>query len=286
MKYEHTTELSSISATPFADDLLAIPYDQAANWYFTPNKGQSRPLRLFCFPYACGSAQIFRGWADHVPDYVELAAIQLPGRGSRLAEKPFADMSLAADIISAQIAETKPLNYAIFGHSMGALLAYEVTRRLETQYARAPLGLIVAGYKAPTVLRLGAKLHQGSDAEFIAKIRQLGATPEPILDDPEMMELLLPTFRADFAMAENYPFGTIMPPLLTPVIAFAGDMDSEASIQEVAAWRDTTQEVFELQIMQGGHFFIRDMEAEFLGALSKVLVRLADGHLHTRETHP
>lgn len=246
-----------------------------SDWFFVP-KPLARPLtRLFCFPYACGSVQIFRSWISALPEFVELVAMQLPGRGSRLTEACFVQIGPAADQAADAIAQLGEPNVMLFGHSMGALLAYEVTRRLEERYALIPQCLLVSGYKSPTTMRTGHKYHLCDDTEFIAKIRELGATPDAILNDPEAMEFLLPAFRSDFAMAENYPFGPVKQHLRTEIIAFAGDQDSEASLDQVAAWRETTTAPFEMRAFAGGHFFIHDNEPEFLAALSQEIKKKA-----------
>lgn len=228
-------------------------------------------LRLFCFPYAGGGASIFRTWSFDLPEVVQVCPVQLPGREERLSEEPFSRWQelvwVLADVLNPHLDD---LPFIFFGHSMGALISFEVARRLRRRGYPQPVRLYVSGWRAPHLPDPDPPVHRLPDIEFVEELRRLEGTPELVLEHEEMMKLLLPTLRADFAMCETYSY-LPEPPLACPIVAIGGTEDNEVSRDELEAWREQTGQNFSLWILPGGHFFIHDARKQLLAMLREDL---------------
>jgi pyochelin biosynthetic protein PchC len=216
-------------------------------------------LRLICFPHAGGSAGVFRRWPEELPEGVELVAVQYPGRQDRFQEPCVDDMTSLADRIADVVSSVADRPIALFGHSMGAAAAYEVTRRLESGRQVWPAHLFVSGSVPPLGPRHRRNLHLRDDDGMLEGLRELGGMEEDVLADPDLLRLVLPCVRADLRLIETYrPART--PPLATPVTAYAGIADAHVPQEEVAAWSDFTSTEFNMRIFPGGHFYLVDQE--------------------------
>jgi medium-chain acyl-[acyl-carrier-protein] hydrolase len=207
-------------------------------------------------PYAGGSSAVYRQWPDLLPDDVELLAVQLPGRGGRFREELATDLvalvrNLAEDVVSFT---DKP--YVVFGHSMGALLAFELCRRLRSLGAAPPLGLVVAGSLGPR-RRAAARTttHTLPDDELIALLRRWRASPPEVLANAEYMRLALPMLRSDFRICETYRYED-EPPLEVPLIVLGGTDDRLAVPVHLDEWRLETTGPVTVELVAGGHFFV------------------------------
>lgn len=231
-------------------------------WIFCPKPNPSARLRLFCVPYAGRGASIFRDWPDLLGDSIEMCALQLPGRESRLRERPFHRMAEAVAEAAKVLGPYLDLPYALFGHSMGAVVCFELSRLLRNQRGSTPLHLFVSARRAPQIPDRRCLLSSMSDTDFIAEIcrRYNGISPE-ILNDRELMELLLPTLRADVEMLDTYDYRPA-PPLDCPIAAFGGQNDRETLPEEMAVWKEQTSVRFETYILPGDHFFLQTATAE------------------------
>ena len=212
-------------------------------------------FRLFCFPSAGANAASYLPWSAAVSPHIEVFALQLPGRGERFREPPTAVMS---EILEALAQATRPLcdrPFVFFGHSLGALIAFELTRALRRESERLPLHLFVAARRAPQTPQVDPPVHQLPDQDFLSELRRLGGMAPEILAEQDFMELLMPSLRADFAIHETYSY-TPQPPLACPITACGGSNDPEVSPEDLAAWREQTASQFELHIFPGGHFFV------------------------------
>jgi surfactin synthase thioesterase subunit len=186
------------------------------------------------------------------PD-IEVLAIQYPGRQDRYSEPVWEDLHALADRIAAELAGQVNRPTALFGHSMGAVVAFEVARRLQQQDI-VPLGLIVSGRRAPSRQRPD-RVHLGGDAALIDEVRRLTGTGTAVLADPTLLRLILPALRGDYRAVETYRHRP-GPPLTCPVVALAGDADPLADLDEIAAWAAHTEAAFRMRVFPGGHFFL------------------------------
>ncbi len=239
-------------------------------WVIRPLSNPQASSRLFCFPYAGAGASIFHNWAKKLPREMELCAIQLPGRESRIRETP---LNRLKDVVTILVPLLKPYldrPFAFFGHSMGALLSFELARELRRQNYPLPFHLFVSGRNAPQLLDLQPPIHRLPDPQFIEKIKEFNGTPDSVWQDTKLMEQFLPVLRADFAILETYFYGNEAP-LDCPITAFGGLEDGQVSETKLGAWNKQTKAEFNLQMFPGDHFFLHSREQELLQALSTQL---------------
>ncbi|MCX4849529.1 thioesterase II family protein [Streptomyces sp. NBC_00893] len=222
-------------------------------------------IRLVCFPHAGGAAGTFRAWAVDAPADVEVYAVQYAGRGDRFHEEAAGSMDalvgpIATDLLRAQFGAA-PENVVLFGHSMGAVAAYETARLLAAR-GQAPAALIVSGHPAPALAR-GDTVHRGTDAELLADLRRLGGAAAELLDDEDLMEVMLPTIRLDYQAIETYRRRP-GPRLSMPVTALYGDRDDEVLAHEADGWREETEGDCTAVVFPGAHFFLEEQSASVL----------------------
>ncbi|MBQ7607248.1 MAG: thioesterase [Desulfovibrionaceae bacterium] len=238
-------------------------FSSSSNWLF--GKADTGKPTLFCLPYAGGGASVYRNWNTHLSPLTGVVAIQLPGREERINEARYYSIVDLVDAIFEAEAEDGPWftkKSVLFGHSMGAKIAFEIAQRLEAE-GRPPALLLVSGSRPPA---MPSKRHicDLDDADFDDELRHLAGTPEAILQEKELMCLLRPLLRADFAMDENYISSAT---LNIPIVAYAGDADDEVSEPDLSAWAKQTHSSFSSNIVPGDHFFLKKHEADFLSRL-------------------
>lgn len=230
-------------------------------------------VRLFCFPYAGGGVSVYRQW-DCLPDTVDIWGVQLPGREERTLERPFARMTEVIDTICARLPDELDGPYAFFGHSMGAIVSWEVARELVRRGLPAPVWLFVSGCRPPHMPDETC-FWLLSDDELIDEIRKMDGTPRAVLENRDLMQLLLPTIRADFAVLENRQFQA-PEPVDVPITVFGGAEDARVRPEHLAGWRELTRAECETHVFAGGHLFLREerdailsiMEARIAAALT------------------
>ncbi len=244
-----------------------------ASWFVNYRPRPRARLRLFCFPYAGGGASIFRAWPNNSPLDLEVCPVQLPGRENRLLEPPFSRLSALIDSLTKVLLPYLDLPFAIFGHSMGALISFELTRELRRQHGLNPAMLFVSAHRAPQVPDAKAPIHHLPETTFLEKLRRLGGASETALENAELMRLMLPTLRADFALCENYHY-TSEDPIRCPISAFGGLQDREVSERDLAAWRYQTQSAFMLRMFPGGHLFLNLVPRSIVRAITDDLSEL------------
>lgn len=227
-------------------------------------------VNLFCLPHAGGCASAYFPWSRALPPFVNLWAVQLPGREGRIAEPAVT----SAGRLSAQIVEAMmPLlgePFALFGHSLGALLAFEIARTLSDRRLPTPVTLFLSGCGVPKPRRAAHPIHLLPDDDFLAEVRRFGGTPPEVLADAEMMSLVLPRLRADIELYESYSFSG-GPPLAVPISVFGGLDDEEARRDELAGWARLTTGHFRLQLFPGDHFYLNSQRAALLRAIGGAL---------------
>lgn len=218
-------------------------------------------VRLVCFPHAGGSAVVFHPWAAAFHPDVEILAVQYPGRQDRLAEPRLEDLpELAKQVLPPLRAAVGDSRYALFGHSMGATLAFEVARRLEAESDAGPELLVASARRAPSRHR-AVLVHQLGDADLTTHIAELSATNSRLMEDPRARAMILPTVRSDLRAIETYrcPPGLA---LRTPILTIIGDNDRWTTLEEAEAWARHTRGGFELRVLPGGHFYLDEQEAQ------------------------
>ena len=213
------------------------------------------PMRLFCFPPAGGFGSLINKWEAHLPAGIQLVPVCLPGQGKRYRERPIASLSPLIDSLLRWIQPQLPSEYAFFGHSMGGLVCLELARNLIARGVHGPSGLFVSGCEAPDLFDIQPKIHNLPAEQFITRLRQLNGVPPLVLENPELMELLLPSLRADFTVCETYKFEP-GPPLSCSITAFGGDCDPEVTTEGLRAWRRHTTGSFNWHMYPGDHFYL------------------------------
>lgn len=231
-------------------------------------------LRLFCFPYAGGGAAAYRGWAGVLPQEVEVCPVQLPGRESRLRDQPFDRLKPLVAALADALVPHFDLPFAFFGHSMGSLLSFELARELRRRGRPEPLHLFVSARRAPQVPSREEPIHDLPEPEFLARLRELNGTPEEVLQHEELMRLLTPILRADFAVNETYTYEPELP-LDLGISAFGGLSDHDITKEDLAGWRDQTTGRFRLRMLPGDHFFLHSGRELIVDALSRDLLEIA-----------
>ncbi|MEN1888991.1 thioesterase II family protein [Streptomyces mirabilis] len=221
--------------------------------------------RLVCFPHAGGSASAFSSWRRRLPVDVELLTIRYPGREDRITEPFVEDMDEMADEIAAELAPLLDSGLVLFGHSMGAALAFEVALLLEENHGRGPSMVVVSGRSGPGTG--GRDLPDDNDESVIDFAKSLGSVNSAAYDDEDLRPLLLPALRADLRMIKNHsprPGRTIK----SPLSIYVGDSDPDVTVSEAYAWSDASIGESSIKVFPGGHFYLVDSEAEVLDDLS------------------
>ena len=227
-------------------------------------------IRLFCFPYAGSSAQIFHGWQQELPAEIEVSPVHLPGRGVRVGENPFTELLRLAEVLAAELSPHANKPYALFGHSVGATIAFEVARAFRREGVPLPLHLFVSGCRAPQLSHTSYRSYDLPSADLIGRLRKLNGTPSQILESPVMMEFFLPIIRADLQMIQTYNYSAEAP-LSCPISAFGGWQDLEEPPEMISAWCEQTTSSFQWQMFAGDHFFLHSEHDHLLQIISRQL---------------
>lgn len=238
-------------------------------WFTVPPNERAK-IRLFCFPYAGGSDLIFRTWGRALGPSIAVCPAHLPGRERRLTEKPYTFAQSLVEAAAEAIIPHLDLPFAFFGHSMGALISFELARHLRRLDRTLPTHLFLSGRGAPQLGVRESVTYNLPEKEFAEELRRLNGTPREVLEHQELMELMIPLLRADFEVCQTYRY-TQEPALDCPITAFGGLYDYEVSGEMVGAWREQTTRSFRLCMMPGDHFFVNSAQDRILGILSQEL---------------
>lgn len=218
-------------------------------------------MRLFCFPYAGGSSTdpIFRNWAGAMPDDVELAILEMPGRARRMAEPFEASLFRLVERLLPVFAACTDRPFAFFGHSLGAIVAYELARALSAAKMPRPSLLMVSAKQAPHI-PYTRRLFDLPRDQFVCALRELNGTPDEVLQNQELLDIVVSVLRNDLEMAFKYRF--VGAPLRgVPIFAFGGKDDPHVEVESILAWEEHTDRSFRSEIHPGGHFYIQQQES-------------------------
>lgn len=240
----------------------------AAAWFPNIDAQPAAPLRLFCLPHAGAGAAAFRRWQEHLPG-IAVCPVRLPGRETRAAEQPFTRMAPLVEALGEAILPWAAQPFALFGHSMGAGVAFELARWLRRRGAPLPACLLVSGARAPQFRLDWTPPPEPTEAELLAQVRRLEGLPEEALEDSELIRLVLPALRADTTLYRTYAYME-EPPLACPIRAFGGEADPNITREHLEAWGLQTTAGFALRTFPGGHFYLH-AEPHFLPALAREL---------------
>jgi medium-chain acyl-[acyl-carrier-protein] hydrolase len=246
----------------------------ASTWIqYRQHKPQAQ-VRLFCFPYAGGGASIFHSWSRQALPEIDICPVQLPGRENRLLDKPFSDIHLLISSLASVLLPYLDMPYAFFGHSMGALISFELARYLRHMgYGSDLMHLFVSGHRAPQLPDSDPPAYQLPKQAFVEELRRLKGTSEEVLQNEELLGLLIPCLRADFALCQKYIYKDDEP-LGTSITAFGGLRDDRAPCDTIAAWQAQTCKRFKLYSFEGDHFFLHDERISLLLHIYQKLLKV------------
>lgn len=243
---------------------------ESSAWITCTQDAETR-LRLFCFPYAGGGVAFYRRWSIYLPHEIALCPVHLPGREQRIAEPAFTSLE---QLVTTLIEVMQPYLYepfAFFGHSMGGLIAYVLTRALQEEGLPQPRMLCLSAIKAPHLPSRQEPLHTQPLPEFLRSLYRLGGTPLAVLQNAELMRLMLPTLRADFTLYETYTHTTPSIPLTCPIAVYGGVQDTLVSREELEGWRSYTSASCIVRQLPGNHFYLHSAQDLLLSLLAQDL---------------
>jgi medium-chain acyl-[acyl-carrier-protein] hydrolase len=239
---------------------------QASPWIRLPRPSPDAQLRLFCFPYAGGSASMYLKWPYILAPSVEVCLVELPGRGERLREPPLTNMTRLIEGLTGAFSHWLDKPVAFFGHSMGGVISFELAHALRAEGKPTPVHLFLSGCRPPGLPALRDLKYSLPDPQFIDELRRLGGTPPEVLGNAELLSLVLPTLRADFELMERHN-SIHTAPLDCGITAMGGLDDPEVTSDDLAHWAEATTANFSIDMYPGDHFFIRSAE-------TKVMIRI------------
>ena len=227
-------------------------------------------LRIFCFPYAGGGASVFRPWDKTLPQTIELCPVQLPGRETRVAEPSYSRIEPLVKALSVELKPLLDIPYVFFGYSMGALIAFELARALAAQSAHGPAHIFLAARPGPRLPSPYPRTDMQSTSEFIDELIRRGGVSNVVLENRDLLNMLLPTLRADFALCENYTY-TPGAMLRCPLTVFGGTNDPNIPEESLAAWSSETSSSCTVRMFAGDHFFIQTCQDELVRRIVEAL---------------
>lgn len=233
-----------------------------------------RPI-LYCIPYAGGDVSLYQPWIQQLKDVAEVRPVQLPGRGRLIGQPPCTSVMEMVQWLGESLERPQGRSIVLFGHSMGALIAYELARAWQRECVGQLQRLIVSGYSGAHLPRRRTPMHRLDDASLLREIGKLDGTPPALLSSPELMRFFLPILRADFQVCETYvhlPLGM----LTVPILALCGEEDKDHPPTAVDEWTAHTRGHFEKQVLPGGHFFVNTHRFDVLELLRQALSHKSD----------
>ncbi|MER7732244.1 alpha/beta fold hydrolase [Streptomyces erythrochromogenes] len=245
--------------TPTTTAAPALPATGA--WLRRFHPADDAPVRLFCFPHAGGAASYYFPMSRALSPDADVVPVQYPGRQDRRGERCVEDLMELADLVTRELLPWCDRPVALFGHSLGASLAFEVALRLREAGKPDPVALFASGRRAPSHHRENQTVHLAPDERLLAEIRALSGTDPAVLADDELLRSVLPAIRGDYKAAETYRYRP-GPALTCPITVLTGDADPAVTAEEAAGWADHTEGPFALHRFTGGHFYLGPHAAE------------------------
>lgn len=254
---------------------MTTPQHNSSNrWFESLSTAPSPLLRLFCFPYAGGSAHVFREWQRHLGPEIDVCLVHLPGRARRTSERPYTRVRPlvedVADVIHTQIHGP----FAFYGHSMGALISFELAGELRRRSSALPIHLFLSACWAPSVVHMHPPTFNLPDQELIAELKKLNGTPKEFFEHPDLQQAIMPMMRADFEITDMYEY-LAEPPLACGISVYGGAQDGRVHPQDLTPWKLETSADCKIQLFSGDHFFIHSNKAEFIQVLRQDLLQIS-----------
>jgi surfactin synthase thioesterase subunit len=258
------------------------PARDGDRWVLRFHPSADSEFRLLCFPHAGGAASYYFPLSQSLTPGIEVLAVQYPGRQDRRREKCIDNIPELADRIFEALEPWTGPPPAFFGHSMGAILAFEVARRLQQRTGEGPAWLFVSGRSAPSRQRR-EDVHLGDDADLLTELYRAGGTDRRVLQNLELRAAVLPTIRNDYRAIESYVHSP-GPPLNCPVTTLVGDTDGKTTVDEASAWSAHTTGEFDLRVFEGGHFYLDAHRSEVCDTIRAALKRASRTNSLDRST--
>ncbi|WP_156441770.1 thioesterase II family protein [Burkholderia sp. MSMB1078WGS] len=230
-------------------------------WFILHRPRPAATHRLFCFPYAGAGSLLYRRWALDLPDWIEVVAVELPGRQTRFSEAPPTSLDAMTDALATATNGLLDKPFGIFGYSFGSVVGIEWLRELDRRRLRGPIHAFCAAHRAPHVAPRPLSIHRLSEPELIDWLKTMGGTPDALLSEPDWLRHFLRALRADLALAEGYCADTPFA-LRCGLTVFGGLHDPHVDIDALREWRRYSDGPFSLHRFDGDHFFIHARERE------------------------
>lgn len=211
--------------------------------------------RLFCFTYAGAAASIYQNWSNKLPPGIEVHAFQFPGHGHRLSEPLFKRVQPLVESTAQELMPYLEGSFSFFGHSMGAIIGFELAQLLRRENKPGPSHLFLSGRPSPHLTEKEAPTYALPEPEFIEELKRMGGTPQEVFEHPELMSVLIPILRADLEVCQTYECEP-RPPLDCPITVFGGLQDEDVSREQLEGWRDYTTSSFAVRMFPGNHFYL------------------------------
>jgi len=243
------------------------PAADADKWLVCPRRNPAARVSLVCFASAGHGPSMFRSWSPLLPAEIELSIAQLPGREARWNEKAAMNVADVLPGLLGAVGSLPARPLVLFGHSLGAMIAFELARALRSATGAEPHHLFVSAHRAAQLPNRHSRISDLDDAEFVAAVNgRHGGVPPDVAANKELMDLMLPSLKADYRIFEDYRFAAT-PPLACPVTAFGGTADEYISQSELESWREQTSGAFSLRMFDGGHFFVNDLRPRVVATI-------------------
>ncbi|MEV6986106.1 alpha/beta fold hydrolase [Sphaerisporangium sp. NPDC051017] len=256
-----------------ANDPRAAGRPSPNKWIRRPPRDAEPRVQLLCFHYAGGGTSSFQQWIGKIPEWVDLRLIQLPGRENRFRERPYSAMRPLVQALADELATVLCPPFLLFGHSMGARVSFALTHELVARGLPLPELLVVSGTPAPSVTDW-KHAHHLPEKELIEHLIHLGGVPPQVVENPALLELMLPVIRCDLQLSETSVL-TYPRPLDVPILALAGEDDVIAPPEKVQPWGKETSGPFEFVVLPGNHFFLQSLLDETLAPVLRGIERFS-----------